>query len=689
MAITVFYLTRHEVKTYDSKMTIYTGISARSVGVDENVKLDFFTANNAMDNLIAIFKARNTVEEASLRLLSHHLSLPKSDSSIISWQNFKDLNEFITPALLRQVRVLNNPDATYENVKAYMGLHGNSVFNTLLTSSKHYGIDGILDKINAQRRASSDMIDISFESDDPGICAGTLAELAGAYFTRYREMKRTQNASAVEYFEKQLKDAFAKLQDSENRLKAFITENKILNFYEQGKSLAIYEKEEEQEEQEVRQAAAGADVTLKKLEEKMAKNRSRSQTVDSLANLRDEVNNIRFRMQAMLLDRNKFGDEIAGSREKMRNLYNQISGKVAALYQEDFSVEGIPSSQILSEWLRLYMEKEKQLTYLEQVTASKNMVSARMTEFAPLGAGLKRLEREVSINESQYITILHGLNMANLQRQSIEQASSQNLVDEPFLPSSARKSKRLLLVIGSGIVGLIMVLAAIIIRILFDGTLQNAGTAGEKTGLRVWAAFPGWHHKSNNDGMISTIDLVATQLVNEILVSAALLATQGRPHRLCIYQSVSADGGSNLAEVIHKKLQSLQFASHLFSDGGKRNPNEQTLFQHPDEAAKLGWDNPRIKPAADSNDFLLVALPPLKNLALPVGLFAGADIILVSVNAGRQWKLFDQQLLKMVENISGKVPGLVLNNVNTDNIKDFFGQIPLRTFLGRIRTQYK
>lgn len=689
MGITVFYLTRNENKIYDSKMTIYTGISAAKLGIgDGGGKLDFFTANNSMDNLIALLKGRNTIQDAAVKLLALHLSLPKHNPRYLSWESFKGLNELIPDSIRRTVAVINNPLMTEIKIREHLISNPNGLLSDIMMENPHYGIDVILEKVKAVRRASSDMIDISYESDDAAICMLTLRYLAEAYFKRYKEMKRAQNLSAVEYFEAQLREAYAKLRISEDQLKAFISENKILNYYEQGKTLANYEKEEEQEEQDVRQRAKGADKALTAIEEQLFGNMNRKGTVDSLAYLRQNITLTRQKLNAMLLNKMEYAAEIEKARRDIQKDYDAISRQVSSLYNQDYSIQGIPVSNVLTEWLNLFTDREKQLSYLELVAASKNMVSKRVEEFAPLGAELKRLERGVDVNESQYLSILHGLNMANLQRQSVEQASVQELVDEPYLPRDARKSKRLLLVIAAGFAGTVIVLGTIIARVILDNSLLNAENAAAITGLRVIASFPEIAHSKKAVRLEETSKMAGNQLMNEVLVAYSKKEITNKPYRVAIYETMKSDKAPLLTKQLSHHLNQLPYDTiDYFPDenlDGKGLPYEGNA---PSLATKK-WEDFKVRSQTE-DQFILLTFPPLNHALFPTHLIKEADLILVSVSAKRQWKQVDKQVLEMMQTCRGSKPVMVLQDVDTDQLKDYFGFVPSKSWLGRNRNKYR
>jgi hypothetical protein len=67
--------------------------------------------------------------------------------------------------------------------------------------------------------------------------------------------------------------------------------------------------------------------------------------------------------------------------------------------------------------------------------------------YAPAGANIKRIEREINVSEQEFLELLHGLNMAKLKMQDAELSASIKAVDPPFFPLSPNPTKRSLLVL--------------------------------------------------------------------------------------------------------------------------------------------------------------------------------------------------------------------------------------------------
>jgi uncharacterized protein involved in exopolysaccharide biosynthesis len=689
LAGTVFFLTKDQKKSYTTQMTISSGISSRkSTDLGEDVRLDFYTANNAIDNLITIIKSRKTAEEAGINLLAQHLSLKEPDSKLIGKESWNELMSHIADSTRKAVVVTGNQAETKKRMLAFMDSHKESVFQYLLRAHPHYGYDAILQNISVNRKQSSDMIEITYKSDDPGICFESLKAISSAFLARYKSLKGDENRSALNYFQKQLDDAHIKLQESENNLKQFITENKILNYYEQGKSLDIYKKEIEQQQQSAQEIAAGADASLRKLEQKMTAGSQRSTTIDSLTALRNQASKLRLQLSSLLLDADNNSSQITQLRQHITDLNDQISSKVGQLHNNDFSIDGISYSRMLEEWLNLYIEREKQLNAIETILTSKKYVDRRIDLFAPLGAELNKREREVKVNEGQYLSILHGLNLANLQMQNLEMSNSQEIIDDPIFPSDSKDSKRIILVVVAYLLGHLILLGILLARMLLDSNLRDSENASAITGLKTIASFPD-HGKKNkrNSSMDSLYDIVLTQLASELLVIKNSGVQDGQL-KICIYQSLKTDKAETVAELLADKFTSMKIPNSIWLPASESSISEGRYPQQADFAVRADWNMFGVTGNAVVPDINVCVLPTLKSSILPTHLIAGADLVLMSISSKRQWKAFDKQVLEMIQPISKGPVWMVLNEVDTDFLKDYFGSIPIKSFIGRNRKKY-
>jgi capsular polysaccharide biosynthesis protein len=188
VAILVYVLSDRLPKEYQSATTVYTGIaSGNGNNASEDApKSDYFTINNAFDNLLVTVTARQTLEDVAIKLLAQHLLLEMPDPLILSEKSFNELKNTITDERALIV-VQGNFSATVDKITKYKNSStDNKVVRLISDVNGHYSIGNISKNLTASRKSSSDFIDITYKSDDPGVCLNTLKFLTEEFIEIYK-----------------------------------------------------------------------------------------------------------------------------------------------------------------------------------------------------------------------------------------------------------------------------------------------------------------------------------------------------------------------------------------------------------------------------------------------------------------------------------------------------------------------
>ena len=170
----VFVLTQDEPKVYDSKARIYTAFATGSTIELDNTKFDYSKTNIAYDNLMNLIRSRATLEVVALRLFTQHMILDSADIRIISPEKFADLMEEV-PDEVKELVVKGDFERTYDKFLEHReSSHDNFINELINLDHPDYSVTEILGKIGVRRISISDFVDITYQSEDPGICQNTL-----------------------------------------------------------------------------------------------------------------------------------------------------------------------------------------------------------------------------------------------------------------------------------------------------------------------------------------------------------------------------------------------------------------------------------------------------------------------------------------------------------------------------------
>lgn len=668
LAVLVILFTKDSPKKYVTKTKVYTGIaSGYTIESQQNTSFNFFAINNAFDNLINLITSRSTIEETGLRLYALHLVQEDPKMPIMTVGSIEEIRR-ITPPEVYDLVVKNSAEKTYQNLLAYMKKDElNPVYRFINFNHNHYSNSSV-SQVRAHRLSNSDMIEISYESDDPAVCFQTVKLLVEVFTRHYAKLKENQTDAVVKYFEGQLKLSHDKLQAIEDKLLQFNMDNKIINYYEQTKHVASSNEQYELARQDVMLDLAGAESVIRNLEEEMGTRLRIKLQSSNIIRIRDELNKLNEQITLQQMDfRNPDSldpAEISNLTLKANDLKNELRQAVDSLHYFENTREGIEVQEVLNNWLKNVIAYEEAKAKVQALEIRKTELEETIKHFAPLGANLKKIEREIDVVEQEYLSLLHSLALAKLRQQDIELSSNIKVVDPPVLPLSPLPSKRKFMVIAAAFAGLILTLAFVILIRFFDTTLQNTERTEKLTGLKGFGNFPYFSKNGSskyNEEAVKSIS--GNSIVNYIMKNCG--DEMNKTNRVAFISNYPGEGKSEIIKELVPKVETAGKSCRIY----------------PEQA-----DNSREK----KPDFILNELPALVGNVIPDALMKPHDLYCFVIRADRTWEKADQNMLEIVKKIAGDAPvGFILNAVKQDNLTDFIGQVPkkrskIRKFIKRI-----
>ena len=265
----VAYFSQFIQKKYTVNTSIYTGIASTS-GLEDDNKLSFFELNSTFDNLINLTKAKGTLQKVSIRLFAINMinGDPEKDNLYITAKNYNALTK-IVPEEVTKLIDKKSLDKTIDNLNKYKKEEpGNFLFGLFNWNHPNYSYNA-LKSVNVKRINNSDLIEISFQSTDPGIALNTVKLITEELMQSYDGIRYKSANDVVKYYEKELKVLRSKLDQMENTLTQYNIDNKVINYTEQTKAIAIaYTNYEDRYEASLREYESSSKL-ISLLEEQM------------------------------------------------------------------------------------------------------------------------------------------------------------------------------------------------------------------------------------------------------------------------------------------------------------------------------------------------------------------------------------------------------------------------------------
>ena len=519
LSTTVFMLTRNETKTYTSGTTIYTGF-ASGYTIEGNNKADFFNTAMAFDNLLNITKARETQEMVAIKLIARHLMLEQPDIRYIAPKSFVEFQTLFAPQLKERLKDPNSYENTVNNIIEFKeSSDTNDLFNLLNSDHKYYSIAAI-STAKIRREGNSDLISAEYTSEDQSICKNTLEILTEVFISKYKSIREDQTSTVVNYFEDRLNKAFKRLAKAEDALLDFRTKNSIINYYEQTRFISSEKEKLDKDYNDEKITLAAAQASMNSINKKLNAREKMILNSQAVMQKRNELAGI---SSNIAMKEIKNPDSIATSYKdvgEIRQLKNRASSikrelqqLVSDLYGSTNSTNGLPIQGLLERWINSAIvidESQAKLKVLENRQKDFEKIYKTM---APLGAEIKKIEREIEVSEQEYLSLLRSLNQSKLKQQNVELSSDLKIIDSPFYPTKTKASARMIMVIVSGFGGFVFTLGIVVAMEFLDSTLKYPSRAEEQTDLSLAGAFP----KLGSGGAGVDMNYINHRLVEQIV----------------------------------------------------------------------------------------------------------------------------------------------------------------------------
>lgn len=762
IALLLLLLTRKGDYRYSSQTVLYTGLATGS-SIEMDKTFNYFVTNIAFENLINIIGSRETQQEVAIRLLSQHLLLDKANPKYISQKSFDELRKIVPSSIYSYAAGIQNEfpavndeanrapepqkdgtDSTSKygdsiqaaplfpsaiNRSAYeltvrkltelmKSSDTNFVYKLLNYDDPHYSINAIA-SVKVQRIGTSDLVKLTYETDDPGICQQTLNILNEVCIKNYKAIKENRSDEVVKYFEEQLKTANEQLKKAEAKLLAFNRDNNIINYYEQSKAVAVVKEDMEVDYNNKKAQLAGHEAAIAKLEEKL--------NIQQLVQLKSSA----------VLDKKKQLGEIsyaiataeAGAQSKGSSTLNlpalqqqadvlkkDIRKSVDELYSYQNTTEGLPVKNTLNEWLNNVIEAENLRARIHVMDRRNKEFQQQYAVYAPAGANIKKIEREISVSEQGYLEILHGLNLAKLKVQDNELSANLKAIDLPYYPITPIPNKRKIIIIAAALGGALLTLAFILMTEYFDNTLKNTGKAAKDTGLEPIGILSKELLHPGVD-QFPALQNRLVEIVTQNLQQQIPSRSHGKSHLVLVMSTTSREGKSVVAGNIIKELKK-QDAGILLLDFSGNTGNEHTKSKFPLLHRLLGYRDPRVNSSSSflqhpstylssteyydcrsftgyhsvNNiqtllaalhiqlqkvpEYIFIELPALLEKNYPPGILSEADLSILVCRSNRIWNEADNNTLHNIKSLTGNTVRFLLNGVELKEAESILGELP-------------
>lgn len=584
-------------------------------------------------------------------------------------------------------------EATVRNLTIYyLSSDTNFVYELLHYNHKHYSLSAIRNQSRVTRIGASDLVEIRYETDDPGICQQTLKILASVFIKNYKELRINQTDAVVKYFQEQVDSADARLARAEDRLLRFNKKNDIINYYEQSKYIAAQKEDLDvlYQNEQIRLASSAA--AIKEIETKLASKDSIYLSTDEINKVRQKLTKVDEMIYINRLDAEndpRIGNSLADLERQAEQLRGTMKRLVDKYYMYGHSPEGIPVQELLTEWLAKVLDFEASKAALNVLERRKNEFKLRYRIMAPLGAMLTRIEREINVAEETFLELLRSLNLAKMKQQNLEMATNIKIVDEPFFPISAQASRTKILILAAAIIGFIMIAFIILVLEYFDTSVKSPERIQKLTKLKLAGAYP----KFTPGPQSKEFKTIAERLLEIIIQNIKLTINRNaiyqteKPYLIMVFSTRPDTGKTTLTTNLIRKLreygEKVLYLNYEKESGEESDEDLNYTFKykidnkfveikHINELLKAQY----IRQENYKYDYIFLEIPSIIYNSIPLDLVETVDLSILVMKASDRWQKADIGAMNTLLEVSREKPLAVLNMAEVYALEDIINTVP-------------
>jgi len=673
VGVTVYYTTKDMKGSYEVSTTVYTGVVSGYNIENSGIASNLNASNSEMDNLINVMTAESTLKKVSFRLFARNMvyGSPDNDTKYLTAESYREIYGRMMgnhdAKRLQKLIDKSSEDKTMQNIVKYeQPDKANFIYGLFYYFHPQYSYSA-LKNIKISRKGSSDLLEISYSSSDPGIAFNTVDILLKEFITEYQKLRFGETDSVINFFRSELNRIGNDLRLAEDSLTDYNIEKRVINYTDETKEIAAIDKEFELREQDVLFSYNSSKALIDELERRMGSNaqsiRNNLRFVEKLK----EASTLTGKM-SQIENSGTNTDNLQSYQNRLDKTTKDLESITDKYVTQQYTKEGIAKKSVVDQWLEQILLFEKAKSDLEVIQTARRSLDEKYRFFAPVGSTLKRKERLINFNEQNYMTLLNNYNDALTRRKNLQMSSaSLKVLNPPSYPLTSSSTPRKKIVYLSVFGSVLFIIGFFLLIEILDRTLRDKIRAERIIGGKVLGAYPNAkaiRYKKYE----KAIRLISSRYLSTTVLSHFNRRKPGYPYIVNVISTEEGDGKSYLINELEEYWQLLGIKTRkaVWNKDFNINSPEFVLAQTITDFCYLNGE-----------DILIMEYPNMGQHNISEALLQEANLNLMVVRATRAWKPSDKLVYEKVKAQSGNTPlCFYLNFAEQKVVEGFTGMLP-------------
>lgn len=672
------YFTKNLNLQYKTEITIFTGVISNYGGDpgQSNGGQDWNFLNNSINNITNTIRSKETLKRLSLMLYARVMihGNPNVDNSYIKAVHYRELYD-ITPKDVLKLIDKKSVEKTVENLLKYEKPERNNfVYGLINWNHPYFSYAIINENLKIYRVDNSDILQVSYETNDPGIAYQTLQILSDIFGNEYRKLQFSNTNNVIKYFEDELAGLARELRGQEDSLTLYNMQNRVINYDKQTEALAFLDKEFSLRAQEVLFAFNNTRAAVQELESRLDLNtkaiKNNSEFLHKLQNISAmnySLSQARTAgLDSLMVGKDQYINNLSKDLKKGETEFRDFMQQYSA---QKYTRDGYPNSNYVAQWVDELLKFKKAEAELQVVKDFQADIDSKYTKYSPIGSVLKRKERSINFTEQSYLAILRSLNEARLRLKSLEMNSAVLKVINPAsFPLNSLPSKRKIIVAGAYFGTLILLFGFFLLLELLDRTIRDKMRTERLIRAKVIGAFP----KAN---IFKNKQLIEQKIVHVLANNLYGLYRHDLPYNLInVITLRPLPKAHYISEMLSSYWQNIGINVRAFHEGADFKVDSRAYL------IEQSW-----KEVFKAYDISLVQHGPLFQSLIPTAFLQEGIACLVLMEADSLFNVEDEMMLNNLrERMDGKPVLICLVDAKKYVIEEFTGLLPPYTFIRKL-----